>query len=102
MILLIDVSSKKFVITKRAEPRWDNKTQGQRLDNVTGLPQWWVEMVCTDASGGDVIKVTVTSEKAPEFAVGDQVRPVGLVAKHWCGKTHSYVGYKAERIELDT
>lgn len=98
MILNIDTRGKEFVVTKDPSPKLDNNGV-QRVDKRDGAPTWSTEVVVTDDSGGEILKIN-TSGGQPDVERGDEVLPIGLEAIPWTTNGRSGVAYRAERIEL--
>lgn len=96
MILNIDTRDKDFVVTKAPAPKLDNQNE-QRSDKETGQPLWMTEVVVTDDSGGEIIRLTTAGEK-PTFQAGDPVNPLGLVAVPWATNGRSGIAYRASAI----
>jgi hypothetical protein len=97
MKLNIDVSSVQFFCTRGAEARTDRDTGVPRIDRETGLPLWQVQFAALDATGGEVLAVTVAGE--PSVAVGQMVTIDGLVAIPWSQGDRSGVAYRAASIK---
>lgn len=97
MILNIDVAEKDFTVTRAPSPKVD--AQGvQRAEKGSGLPMWSTELVVTDESGGEIIKVS-THGKAPDVEVGDVVEVIDLVAIPWHTNGRSGIAYKATAVQ---
>ena len=84
MKLRIDTAGVSFVCTRAPEPRIAFDTGQAKTDRETGLPLWQVQLMALDASGGDVIAVTVAGD--PNVTVGQPVQVDGLVALPWSKK----------------
>jgi hypothetical protein len=97
--LNIDVMDKEFVVTKDPEPKLDQNGD-QRISKTTGLPLWSVQLVVTDDSGGEIIKVNVDQMKAPDVRKGDIVEVVKLVALPWTTNGRSGVAFRADDIRV--
>lgn len=97
MDLNIDVMDKEFVVTKDPEPKLDQNGD-QRISKTTGLPQWSVQLVVTDDSGGEIIKVNVERPDAPDVRKGDIVEVVKLVALPWTTNGRSGVAFRADQV----
>lgn len=97
MKLNIDVSGVQFFCTRGAEARTDRETGVPRIDRETGLPLWQVQVAALDATGGEVLAVTVAGE--PSVAVGQMVTIDGLVAIPWSQGDRSGVAYRAASIK---
>jgi hypothetical protein len=98
MILNIDVSGKDFQVTRPSRAKIDHLGV-QRADKDTNEPQWMTELVVTDDSGGEVIKVTTTG-KQPDLERGDAVEVFGLVAIPWANGGKAGVAFRADSIRL--
>lgn len=96
MILNIDVSAKDFAVTKAPEPKVDQNGV-QRVEKETGHPIWSTELVCTDDSGGEIIRIN-TAGKAPDVEVGDPVEVINLVAIPWHSKERQGIAWKADDV----
>lgn len=96
MKLNIDVNGVQFFCTRGAEARTDRDTGVPRIDRETGLPLWQVQVAALDATGGEVLAVTVAGE--PSVAVGQMVTIEGLVAIPWSQGDRSGVAYRASAI----
>lgn len=96
MKLNIDVKGVQFFCTRAAEARTDRDTGAPRIDRETGLPLWQVQVAALDATGGEVLAVTVAGE--PSVAVGEMVTIEGLVAIPWSQGDRSGVAYRASAI----
>lgn len=97
MKLNIDVSGVQFFCTRAGEARTDRDTGAPRVDRETGLPLWQVQVAALDATGGEVLAITVAGE--PSVAVGQPVRIEGLVAIPWSQGERSGVAYRATSIQ---
>lgn len=97
MRLSIDTTGKRFIITRKPEPKVDQNGV-QRVDKGAQLPMWTTQMVAIDQEGGEVITVTTTAHEAPDLVVDDEVRPVELVAIPWSTNGRAGVAYKAAGI----
>lgn len=96
MKLNIDVNGVQFFCTRGAEARTDRDTGVPRIDRETGLPLWQVQVAALDATGGEVLAVTLAGE--PSVAVGQMVTIEGLVAIPWSQGDRSGVAYRAAAI----
>lgn len=97
MILNIDVSGKEFVVTKAPEAKTSNDGV-HRTDKVGGLPLWQTELVVTDESGGEIIRVTTVGLNAPDVERGEDVDMIRLIAIPWFTNGRSGVAYRADGI----
>jgi hypothetical protein len=59
MKLRIDTSAVSFICTRSPEQRIAFDTGQPKVDRETGQPLWQVQLMALDASGADVIAVTV-------------------------------------------
>ena len=98
MKLNINTTNVTFLCTRQAEQRTDRDTGVVRLDKETSLPLWQVQVAALDASGGEVLAVTVAGE--PAVTVGAPVQVEGLVAIPWSQGDRSGVAYRAAAIRV--
>jgi hypothetical protein len=98
MELNIDLSGKELVVTKNPEPKLDHNGV-QRPDKQTGDPIWSTQVVVTDHTGGEVIKIATKGEAGPDVEVGDEVEVTRLVAIPWATNGRSGIAYRADRIK---
>lgn len=96
MKLRIATSGVSFICTRAPEPRIAFDSGQPKVDRDTGLPLWQVQLMALDASGGDVIAVTVTGE--PGVTVGQPVQVEGLVALPWSQDGRSGTAFRADAI----
>ncbi|MGJ6121616.1 hypothetical protein QN239_03465 [Mycolicibacterium sp. Y3] len=96
MKLKIDTQGVQFVGTRAAEPRTNFDTGQPRIDKATGLPQFAVQLLALDDSGGEVLMVTVPGD--PNIVVGQHVTLTNLVAVPWSQNDRSGVAYRADAI----
>ena len=96
MKLRIDTAGVSFVCTRAPEPRIAFDTGQAKTDRETGLPLWQVQLMALDASGGDVIAVTVAGD--PNVTVGQPVQVEGLVALPWSQEGRSGIAFRADAI----
>ncbi len=96
MRLTIDIRGVQFFCTREAQARTDRDTGAPKVDRETGEAQWQVQVAALDATGGEVLAVTVAGR--PEVAVGSPVVVEGLVAIPWHQGDRSGVAYKANSI----
>lgn len=96
MRLKIDTTGVQFFCTRDAQPRTDRDTGAPRVDRETGEAQWQVQVAALDATGGEVLNVTVSGQ--PEVAVGAPVTVEELVAIPWTQGDRSGVAYRAGSI----
>lgn len=66
------------------------------MDKATGQALWQVQLIALDATGGEVLAVTVVGE--PKVVVGQPVSVTGLVALPWSQDGRSGIAYRAEAI----
>ncbi|KAA0016086.1 hypothetical protein [Antrihabitans cavernicola] len=96
MRLKIDTSRSQFIVTKTPEPRTNFETGSPKLDPVTGLVQFAVQMLALDDAGGEVITVTVVGD--PKLTVTQPVTVTALVAMPWSQGDRSGVAFRADSI----
>jgi hypothetical protein len=96
MKLKIDTGGVSFVCTRAPEQRIAFDTGQPRVDRESGLPLWQVQLMALDASGGDVIAVTVPGDV--NITVGQPAQIEGLVALPWSQEGRSGVAFRAEAI----
>jgi hypothetical protein len=96
MKLRIDTAGVSFVCTRSPEQRLAFDSGQPRVDRETGLPLWQVQLMALDASGGDVIAVTVAGD--PNLTVGQPVQVDGLVALPWSQEGRSGIAFRADSI----
>jgi hypothetical protein len=97
MILNIDTAGKEFVVTREPQPKLD-QAGVQRGEKNTGDPMWSTEVVVTDESGGEILKITTVGSK-PDVVRGDEIIPVTLTAIPWTSNGRSGIAYRAEAIK---
>lgn len=66
------------------------------MDRETGLPLWQVQVMALDASGGEVVAITVAGQ--PKVSVGSLVKVDGLTALPWSQEGRSGVAFRAESV----
>jgi hypothetical protein len=93
MELRIDTSGVQFMVTREAAPKLDRETKTQRADRVTGALLWVVQVMALDATGGEILAVTVDAE--PKVSVGQYVALSGLRAIPWSQGERSGVAFRA-------
>jgi hypothetical protein len=81
MELRIDTTGVQFMVTREAAPKLDRETKTQRADRTTGALLWVVQVMALDATGGEILAVTVDVE--PKVSVGQHVSLSGLRAIPW-------------------
>jgi len=97
MRLLVDTSQVSFEVGRTAELK-TNRTTGEVMrDKRTGLTQWVVQLAAKDATGIEVINVTVAGEE-PRLTVGQTVQVRSLEAVPWVNGDRARVAYRAESI----
>ncbi len=96
MKLFLDVSQSTFTVTRGVEEKVDENGR-QRTNRKTNEPLWTVQVMALDASGGEVLNVTVAGQP-PKVSVGQAVIPVGLEAIPWVQGTRSGVAFRAESL----
>jgi hypothetical protein len=96
MKLRIDTAGVSFVCTRAPEPRIAFDSGQPRVDRETGLPLWQVQLMALDASGGDVIAVTVAGDL--NVLVGQPVQVDSLVALPWSQEGRSGIAFRADAI----
>jgi len=96
MKLRIDTTGVSFVCTRAAEQRLAFDSGQPKVDRETGLPLWQVQLMALDASGGDVIAVTVAGD--PNVTVGQPAQVDGLVALPWSQEGRSGIAFRADAI----
>jgi hypothetical protein len=96
MKLRIDTAGVSFICTRAPEPRIAFDSGQPKVDRETGLPLWQVQVMALDASGGDVIAVTVAGD--PNLTVGQPVQVDGLVALPWNQEGRSGIAFRADVI----
>src|SRR4051794_22652582 len=98
MNLNIDLTRKELVVTRNPEPKKDSAGE-QRREKQTEEPLWATQVVVTDESGGDIIKITTVGRR-PAVQVGALVEADRLVATPWATNGRSGVAYRAAAIKL--
>jgi len=99
MRLNIDTTGVQFLCTRDPQARTDHTTGAPRIDRETGEAQWQVQLAALDATGGEVLNVTVSGR--PDVVVGAPVRVEGLVAIPWTQGDRSGVAYRAASIRAN-
>jgi hypothetical protein len=94
--LKIDTSGVSFICTRAPEQRIAFDTGQPRVDRETGLPLWQVQLMALDASGADVIAVTVPGDL--NISVGQPVQVEGLVALPWSQEGRAGVAFRADAV----
>jgi hypothetical protein len=93
MELRIETTGVQFMVTREAAPKLDHETKTQRADRLTGALLWVVQVMALDATGGEILAVTVDVE--PEVSVGQYVTLSGLRAIPWTQGERSGVAFRA-------
>jgi hypothetical protein len=96
MKLNIDTTGVTFFCTREPQAKTDRETGAPRVDRETGEPQWQVQVAALDATGGEVLQITVNGR--PDVAVGSPVAVDALVAIPWSQGDRSGVAYRAASI----
>jgi len=96
MKLRIDTAGVSFVCTRTPQQRIAFDSGQPKVDRETGLPLWQVQLMALDASGGDVIAVTVAGD--PNVTVGQPVQVDALVALPWSQEGRSGIAFRADGI----
>ncbi|PJE14380.1 MAG: hypothetical protein CK429_12310 [Mycobacterium sp.] len=96
MKLRIDTSAVSFICTRLPEQRIAFDTGQPKVDRETGQPLWQVQLMAFDASGADVIAVTVPGD--PNITVGQPTHVEGLVALPWSQEGRSGVAFRANSL----
>lgn len=96
MKLRIDTTGVTFLCARIPEQRTNFDTGAPRIDKATGQVLWLVQLVALDATGGEVLAVTVVGD--PKVIVGQSVTVSNLVALPWSQDGRSGIAYRAEAI----
>lgn len=96
MKLRIDTAGVTFLCTRIPEQRTHFETGAPRIDKATGQVLWLVQVIALDATGGEVLAVTVVGE--PKVTVGQPIAVSGLTALPWSQDGRSGIAYRAESI----
>ena len=97
MKLFVDTSKTSFTVTRGVEEKTDMETKRQKVNRNTGEPLWTVQVMALDASGGDVINVTLAGIP-PKVTVGQSVTPVELEAIPWAQAGRNGVAFRASAL----
>ncbi len=97
MKLFIDTSKTTFTVTRGVEEKVDNETKRQKTNRLTGELLWTVQVMALDASGGEVIMVTLAGIP-PKVTVGQTVSPSELEAIPWAQGSRNGVAYRASAL----
>ena|SRR5690242_2551008 len=93
---LVDTSQVRFTVSKPPEEKRDLDGR-QRSDKRTGELLYTVQLVAFDATGGEVITVTVAGS-SPKVSVGQDVSVVELEAIPWVQEKRSGTAYRAKDV----
>lgn len=96
MILHLDMTGKELVVTKNPEPKSDQHGD-QRFEKETSLPLWSTEVVCTDESGGEILRITTAGEQ-PDVERGDIVTAPGIQVIPWATNGRSGRAFRANNV----
>ena len=97
MKLRIETTGVTFLCTRISEQRTNFDTGAPRIEQGRpGQALWLVQLIALDATGGEVLAVTVVGE--PKVTVGQPVAVSGLVALPWSQDGRSGIAYRAETI----
>src|SRR5882672_7191908 len=96
MKLLVDISAVSFTVTKVAQEKNDQNGR-QKSDRNTGELLWIVQVMALDATGGDMLNITVAGVP-PKVTVGQLVLPVELEAIPWATNGKNGVAYRAKSL----
>jgi hypothetical protein len=97
MKLFVDTSRTTFTVTRGVEEKVDNETKRQKTNRLTGELLWTVQVMALDASGGEVINVTLAGQP-PKVSVGQTVHPVELEAIPWAQGGRNGVAFRAASL----
>jgi hypothetical protein len=101
MKLFVDISRTSFTVTRGVEEKVDNENGRQKTNRKTGELLWTVQVMALDASGGEVINVTVAGQP-PNVKVGQAVTPVELEAIPWAQGGRNGVAFRAASLTTAT
>ncbi len=96
MKLKLDTAGVSFICTRAPEQRIAFDTGQPKIDRETGQPLWQVQLMALDATGADVIAVTVPGD--PNITVGQPALVEGLVALPWAQEGRSGVAFRADSL----
>jgi hypothetical protein len=96
MRLNINTTGVQFICARDAVARVDRETGAPRVDRETGEAQFQVQVAALDATGGEVLAITVAGR--PQVTVGALVSVEDLVAIPWTQGDRSGVAYRASSI----
>ena len=97
MKLFVDISRTSFTVTRGVEEKVDENGR-QKANRKTNEPLWTVQVMALDASGGEVINVTLTGNTPPSVKVGQSVTPVELEAIPWAQSGRNGVAFRASAL----
>ena len=95
MRIKMDTTAIRFMVTKPAAPKTDQKGQ-QKADQRTGALLWQLQVMALDENGGEILTVTLDGE--PTIGVGEFVQLHDLVAIPWSQGDRSGVAFRAAGI----
>jgi len=96
MKLKLDTARVSFICTRLPEQRIAFDTGQPKVDRETGLPLWQVQLMALDATGADVVAITVPGD--PTITVGQPAHVEGLVALPWSQDGRSGVAFRADSL----
>jgi hypothetical protein len=96
--LLVDVSRTSFTVTRGAVEKVDQNGR-QKTDRNTHEPLWVTQVMALDATGGEMLNVTVAGVP-PKLTVGQQVLPVELEAIPWATNGKNGVAFRAKSLNV--
>lgn len=96
MRIKMDTTAIRFMVTRPAAPKTDQKTGQQKVDNRTGALLWQLQVMALDENGGEILTVTLDGE--PKINVGEFVQLHDLVAIPWSQGDRSGVAFRAAGI----
>lgn len=101
---LLRTDGVEFEVSRRPVPRFDDRGV-QKIDSVTGLPQYAVEVTAftNEEDGSAVLSVVVSSRQAPDLVWRQPVEVIDLEMIPWANKTRTGeirqgVAFKAAEI----
>lgn len=97
MRLNINTAGVQFLATRLPEQRTDRDTGAVRIDKESGLPMFQVQVAALDASGGEVLAVSVPGQPTG-ISVGAPVSIEGLMAIPWSQGDRAGVAFRATAI----
>jgi hypothetical protein len=96
MKLFLDISQTSFTVTRGVMEKVDENGR-QKTQRHTNEPLWQVQLMALDASGGEILNVTVAGVP-PKLTSGQSVIPVELEAIPWAQGTRSGVAFRAASL----